>query len=344
MIKKVNVSSYKEYKGHELVFYFEDNTVGLRGYLAFHSTKNGPATGGTRVSLYPSDEEAISDVLRLSHAMTLKCKISQVPFSGGKSVIICDPKNKTEGLLKSYAKIIHSFNGLFTTGTDMGLNDDDVIVMREETPYVLKGNHNGITTSQMAAWGVFSCMEKITPLILNKSISNSTVSIKGVGKLGGALSLYLDKAGSDIFIADTDIDRISKVSSMLLNKPKVVSSDLIHKIESDIFSPCALGNEFTIQNINEIKSKIILGGANNQLMDDNLANDLKNKNIWYIPDFVVNAGGLIHIVDELGEGGYNSNRVRGKIKELSETVALLVNRSMETGKTPLDIACEISNK
>lgn len=341
MIKEINVSKNKYYDGHERVFYFEEKNVGLRGYIALHNTKNGPATGGTRLYPYRSKKEALEDVLKLSKAMTYKCIFSGVKFGGGKAVIIASPRDKNEDVLRAYANFIKSFKGKYTTGTDVGISDADTAFMSKITKFILRGDGGGTTTSLMAGRGVYeSVITSFKKLIPNKKLSDMTIAIKGVGKIGAELIRLLYKSGAKITVADKSLESISKVKK-LFPKVKVVDYKDIHKLKVDIYSPCAMGGEFNKKRIKELNCRIIVGGANNQFLDERDIQRVSKMGIVYIPDYVVNAGGLIQIVDELSKGGYNSKRVKNSIKNIGKSVAWLITESQKTGMTPFDVAQKV---
>jgi glutamate dehydrogenase/leucine dehydrogenase len=342
MIKQINAKKHPAYDGHEKVFYFEDKRTKLQGYIAWHNSKLGPLTGGTRLYPYKSKKEALGDVLSLSKAMSYKCAISHLPFGGGKAVIIGNVKLKNKNFLEAYAYVINSFNGKYTTGTDVNISDADIFIMSHITPYILRGDGGKRTTSQMAAKGVYVAIKKASKLILSKKENkNISVLVKGVGKLGGELVRLLTKDGMQVFIADINKKRASKLHDKY-PQTEVVNFRNIHKIKADIFSPCAIGNEFTKKVVEELNCKIIIGGANNQLANDKLAENLQMRGIWYIPDYVVNSGGLIQIIDGLSKKGYNLKRVTSRINQIGETTKKLIKQSLDSGETPLFISGKIA--
>ena len=244
MIKEINVKKYKAYAGHEKVFYFEDKPTKLKGFIAWHNTKFGPATGGTRLYPYISKSFAIDDVLRLSEAMTYKCVMAGVPFGGGKNVIIGNVNFKNKRFLSAYAKIIDSFNGKCTTGTDVGISDLDTEYMSKITPYILKGNGGDTTTSNMASYGIYTGIKTSIKLLLpGKKNKDVHIAIKGIGKIGLELVRLFNNDGFIITVADKDKNQIKKVNKLYSNV-NVVNYKNIHKINVDVYSPCAMGKEF----------------------------------------------------------------------------------------------------
>jgi glutamate dehydrogenase/leucine dehydrogenase len=342
MIKEIKPIHHKQYSNHEKVFYFEDKEVKLRGYIALHSTVRGPATGGTRLYQYKNNNDALGDVLRLSKAMTYKCAIADVPFGGGKAVIIGTINQKSKKFLKSYAQIIDSLKGKYTTGTDVGISDADTKYMSNVTPFILKGTSGHTSTSLMAARGVYEgIISAFQTLLPNKKIKDMTIAIKGTGKIGAELIRLLSKQKVQIIAGEIDKKNIIKIKK-LFPKVKVVNYKNIHKAKVDIYSPCAMGGEFTPKTIKELNCRIIAGGANNQFVNEKDIIKLSKRGIWYVPDYVINAGGLIQIVDEMNKGGYNTKRVRNRIKKIGSTTEYLIKESKKTSISTLEIARKIA--
>ncbi|MEK7616334.1 MAG: Glu/Leu/Phe/Val dehydrogenase dimerization domain-containing protein [Patescibacteria group bacterium] len=331
-----DIAKLPEFDRHEMVSCFQDQKTGLKGYIAIHNTNIGPATGGTRMYEYASDVDALRDVLLLSKAMTYKCALAGVKFGGGKAVIICNPKNKTKELLRTFGKKVNYFGGMFTTGTDAGISDQDATLMASSSKYIL-GQENGIKkahTSDMAALGVYygikTCFEE---LYGSPDPAGKTIAIKGLGKLGGELARLLLQDDANIIGAETDKDVVMAIKNKF---PKItfVSHEDIHKQVCDLYSPCALGNDLTPKVIRELRTKAIAGGANNQLATSEIGYKLHEMGILYAPDYVANAGGLINIVDELEKNGYQRKRVQTRIKKISKTLrtifALAKQKSIST--------------
>lgn len=313
----------KEFDNHEMVIGISDSQTKLKGYIAIHSTKLGPALGGTRLQDYPSEEAALRDVLNLSKAMSYKCALAGLPFGGGKAVLIADSQADRQAMLAAYARIVESLRGLFKTGTDMGIFDDDVKQMARHTKHMLgvsKADRGELTTAKMAALGVYYCIKSSLEHVFgNQSVEGKTVGVKGIGKLGGELARLLYEDGAKVVIADTDQ---AKVKSLLRKYPGMVAVDpsAIHKQSLDIYSPCATGREINSRVLGELKTKIIVGGANNQLADEKIGDKLFNKGIIYAPDYITNAGGLIYVADELEEDGFKKDRVLKRVRGIQATL------------------------
>ncbi|MBI2415190.1 MAG: Glu/Leu/Phe/Val dehydrogenase [Candidatus Kerfeldbacteria bacterium] len=324
-MEQIDVKNYKEFDNHERVIKVEDDNIGLKAYIAIHNSNLGPAIGGTRMYNYRTEKEAISDALNLSKAMTYKCALSGIKQGGGKGIIIGDPKiDKTEELIRTYAKKIDELGGSFITGEDVGLSEEDVQVMFEESNYFVGKSGLAGDPSPFAAQSVFYCMQAaIEDYMRATSFDGVSVAVKGVGKVGSSLVDLLVKAGAKVAIADIDDAQIDKILRRYSNIEVVHPKD-IHRFNADIFAPCALGGDINDKTVLELKAKIICGGANNQLAQPEVGDRLHKKGILYVVDYVANAGGLINVVDELEEEGYSKERVMMRIQIIKDTIKNLI--------------------
>ena len=289
--------------GHEQVVYCHDPDTGLKAIIGIHDTTLGPALGGTRFWNYPSEEEALVDVLRLSRGMTYKAAITGLPLGGGKAVIIGDhTKLKSEAFFRSFGKFINSLEGRYITAEDVNIKVEDINHVAKETNYV-----SGITSrksgtgdpSPVTAYGVF---QGIRASLKHKYRSNCLegirVAVQGVGQVGRYLCGYLKEEGAELIVADINEDNIKRVVEEY--GAEVIDTNLIHAADVDIYAPCALGGILNDKTIPEIKAKIIAGGANNQLLKDDIHGPMiKDAQILYAPDYAINAGGLISVCGEL---------------------------------------------
>jgi len=334
----------KEFDNHQMLIGISDEASGLRGYIAIHNTNRGPALGGTRLQAYPSVKVAIQDALNLSKAMTYKCALANLPWGGGKTVILSEKKMNRDAVLKSYAKLVESLNGLFKTGTDVGVFDSDVLNMAKYTNHMLgvsPGDRGDMSTSKIAALGVYySIKTALENVYGSEDINKKKIGIKGTGKLGGELVGLLYKEGADLYVADIDSRKTNVLKKMYPNI-NVVNAKTIHKLSLDIYSPCALGREFSSHNIGELNTKIIAGGANNQLEDDELGEKLNKRKILYAPDFIANAGGLIYVADELEADGFRPERVLKRVKGIRQTLEEVFTISKSKDLSTNQIANEI---
>src|SRR3989338_5283682 len=303
--------SYLKKMGHEEIIFCSDPATGLRAIIAIHSTALGPALGGTRMYPYPSEEEALEDVLRLSRGMTYKAAAVGLNLGGGKGVIIGDPKtDKSEALFRAYGAFIDRMKGQYITGEDVGIDVNDIEFMFMETDYVtgLSRAHGGSgDPSPMTAYGVLqgmlACIEK---KMGQKSVEGLTIAVQGLGHVGFRLVELLTQEGAKVIACDTDEKSVQKAQDQF--QMEVVAPDKIYEVKCDVFAPCALGGILNPKTIPLLKCKVVAGAANNQLRTDLDGELLNKKSILYAPDYVIKAGGLINVALELE--GYSEDRAR----------------------------------
>ncbi|MDO8493200.1 MAG: Glu/Leu/Phe/Val dehydrogenase dimerization domain-containing protein [bacterium] len=325
---------------HKRLIKFQDAGVGLKGFIAIHNTNLGPAAGGTRFKTYSNDNEAIQDALSLSKAMTYKCALAGVPYGGGKAVII-DSGKKDKELFESYARVVNYIKGQFMTGKDAGIGDREINYMSDICPYISSyvGSED---PSVYASLGVFSAMKSVLKKVYGgTSMDKIKVSIKGLGKVGFELARIVYEAGGRLVVADVDEERL-KMAEEKFKGIKIVSPDEIHKIKSNIYAPCALGNEFSEQNIKEINALVICGGANNQLSSPSIGRKLMDRGIVYVPDYVANAGGLIAVVDGFQHKKFSSDRVKMNLRVIEDNVSKVLEISSLQNRPTHEIADELA--
>jgi glutamate dehydrogenase/leucine dehydrogenase len=332
---------FREYSNHEFLMGLSDDISGLKAYVGIHNTNLGPALGGTRFKQYASEEEAMHDVLNLSKAMSYKCALANLPYGGGKAVIIAEPQLDRNEVLAAYSRLVDKLGGMFKTGTDVGVSDDDVRHMGQFTSHMLgltEADRGTLTTSGVAALGVFYAIQSaLNHLYGNPSFEGKTVAIKGAGKLGGELARLVIEAGGQVFVSDVDEAKCRSLEENLQGVT-TVSNDSIHTQDVDVYAPCALGGEFTTHTIGHLKCKAVAGGANNQLSDDSAGDQLHERGILYVPDYVANAGGLIYVADELEQDGFNQQRVLDRARHIGDTVTDILNRAKEQGMPTYKVA------
>jgi len=304
--------------GHEQVIFNYDQVTGLKSIIALHDTTLGPAFGGCRMVPYESEDAALEDVLRLSYSMTYKCGISGVDYGGGKAVIMGDPqRDKSEGLFRSLGRFVEMLKGRFYTGADAGTRPEDFVQSFRETKYIVGlpeafgGSGNpAVNTAYGVLLGIkASAKEKYG----ESNLKGKTVAVQGLGKVGGTLVDHLVEEECRVVVTDVSKEAIETVTQKY-PKIKSVEPDEIYKVKCDIFSPNAMGgvmNDFTVE---KLKCDIVAGAANNQLKEKKHSKMLHDKGILYAPDYIVNAGGLIQVSDEIG--GHNRERIKIKTERI----------------------------
>ena len=286
---------------HEQIVYCSDNDLGLKAIIGIHDTTLGPSIGGTRMWNYSSEEEGLKDVLRLSKAMSLKSSLAGLNAGGGKAVIIGDLKLKNKNFIKKYASFINDLNGKYWTAQDVNISSQDMIWMKDITPFVvgMPEEKGGLgDSSHPTAYGVYLGMKAATKFVYgNDSLEGKKIALQGIGKVGAKLIEYLDKENADIFVSDINNEILNNITDQY--KVKTFKNSELYSMDLDIFSPCALGAILNSESIKKLKCKIVAGAANNQLENDKTHDiELKEKNIVYVPDFLINAGGVISVYHE----------------------------------------------
>ena len=306
---------------YERVIFAQDEAAKLRTIIAIHSTRLGPALGGCRIQPYPSEEAALTDVLRLAEAMTWKAAASGLDLGGGKSVIIADPnRDKTEPLLRAFARVVDSLGGRYVTSVDVGSSVEDLDEMRRETPHVvgLSSAYGGSgDPSPVTARGVAAAMRScIYHLFRDTSLAGRRIAIQGAGKVGYHLAGILTVEGAEVVATDTSVDHLGRVVADF--GVDTCPPDQILEQECDVVAPCALGGVITEDVIPRMKCRIVCGAANNQLARAEDADALGRAGILFAPDFIVNAGGLISVADEMS--GWNADRVLARVEKIGRTL------------------------
>ena len=341
----MSVFNSRSFKNHENVVFCSDDASGLKAIIAVHSTTLGPAAGGCRFWDYTAahkhapidvadnraEEDAIYDVLRLSRGMSYKNAMAGLRLGGGKAVIIGNPKNiaSTE-LAHAFGRAIQRLGGAYYTAEDVGTSPSFLAHVAETCEYVSGLEAGPFATgdpSPHTAIGVYAGMKAAIKHKFNKdSLKGLHVAIQGVGNVGGYLAKYLQDDGATITIADINQDNINRV---LANGPaEVVSTHDIHKTECDIFSPCALGGGLNDATLPEIKASIIAGAANNQLETEGVHDEeLRQRDILYAPDYVINAGGIISIESEIYKESLNEANRKAKVLRIGETLTSIFKES-----------------
>lgn len=290
------IFNHLEFDGHEEVIYCHDDSLGLKAIIAIHSSQLGPAAGGCRMYPYDSEQAALTDVLRLSKGMTYKNAVAGLPLGGGKSVIIADPScsNKTE-LLQAFSYHVQQLNGRYWTAVDVGVGPHDADVMAENCDYIFARASQyepGFSPSSFTSLGGFIGIKAaVASCYGRQDLTGLKVAVQGLGATGFDLSRQLHEAGAELFVADVRADVVDLVVEQF--GAVAVSPDAIHAQEVDVFAPCAMGAVLNPNTIVDLKAKVVCGLANNQLATEQIGLELQQRGIVYVPDYVVNAGGMM---------------------------------------------------
>ncbi len=291
----MSIFSSESFDGHEIVAFFTDSKSGLKAIIAVHDSTLGPALGGCRMWSYANDEEALTDVLRLSRGMTYKNALAGLPWGGGKAVVLGDArKDKTPEMFQALGRAVESLGGRYITAEDVGTTPDDMFEVAKETDHVRGVKNVGHDPSPGTAFGVFKGIEATALARFGtKDLTGLRATVQGLGHVGYDVARRLRSAGAKLTVADVNQDALARAEQEL--GATIVDPDAIYDVDADLYVPCALGATVNAGTIARLKVKAIAGAANNQLATDEDGDALAERGILYAPDYVINAGGVIHI-------------------------------------------------
>ncbi|MGE5704701.1 MAG: Leu/Phe/Val dehydrogenase [Clostridia bacterium] len=317
----MKIFDYLQRYDYEQVLFCQDETSGLKAIIAIHDTTLGPALGGTRMWTYQTEEDAIVDALRLARGMTYKAAAAGLNLGGGKTVIIGDPrKDKSEELFRAFGRFIQGLNGRYITAEDVGTTVADMDMIHLETNYVTgvspafgsSGNPSPVT-----AYGVYRGMKAAAKVAYGTdNLSGKVIAVQGVGNVAYNLCRHLHEEGAHLIVTDINEDNVNRAVAEF--GAKAVGVNEIFQVDCDIFAPCALGAIINDDTIPLLKAKVIAGAANNQLKEERHGDLIHEKGLIYAPDYVINAGGLINVADELH--GYNRERALKKVETIYDNI------------------------
>lgn len=324
---------HPDFDGHEGVHIFSDTKSGLRAVIAVHNTVRGPGAGGTRLWSYAQTEDAVTDALRLSKAMSYKNAMAGLSLGGGKGVILRPDRDfDREAVFEAYGRAVDSIGGRYITAEDVGVSPDDMRIIKTQTDHVA-GLDDGPAASgdpsPLTAEGVFRSVKVAVRHAMGlESLKGLRVAVQGLGHVGYGLCEHLHGAGVHLIVTDINKAVLDKARSEF--GAVVVEPDKIHSVTADIFAPCALGGAISEKSLPQIRASIIVGAANNQLATPEMGEACRQRGILYAPDYVVNAGGIINVAAEVS-GTYDPNWVRGKLDALEITLKNIFDQAAEQG-------------
>ena len=330
---------------YEQVVFCHDRPTGLRAVVAIHSTVLGPSLGGTRFYPYATEDDAVEDVLRLARGMTYKSAAAGLDLGGGKAVILGDPaKDKTEALMRAYARFVDTLGGRYITAEDVGTTQADMDLIRRETHSVtgvsraLGGSGD---PSAATAYGVLHAMKATAKSMWGDAdLDDRHIVVSGVGKVGYALVRHLVEERSRVTIADVNEAAVAEAAKDF--GVDAVPAEKAHAVECDIFSPCAMGGALSRATIPELRCHAVVGSANNQLAEPAAAELLAKAGVVYAPDYIVNAGGVINIAEELSPAGYHRERAYAAIRRIFDTTTQVLAIAAREGITTAAAADHIA--
>lgn len=335
---------FKDYDNHRRLVGFSEPSVGLRGFMAIHRHNYSVALGGTRLLQYTNDHEAITDVLRLSRGMGRKSAMADLPLDGGKIVLIGDPGTvKTKEYLRAYGTILRSFAGQFITGEDVNITMDDADTIAETANTTHKDGMESVTIAGLSAKGgdpspvtargiLYGMRACLAHTFGDTTFNGRTIAIEGIGKVGYPLAEMLIKGGADVILADINPVPMAQLQSRYPGNVRVLEQhEDIYTTTCDIFAPCARGAVLSQQTIPRLQCRIVAGSANNQLAAEGDGNALYSQQIIYAPDYVINAGGLMNVYDEIHPQGYSRTRVMAQVKKIENRIEDILESSARAG-------------
>ncbi|MGH9278522.1 MAG: Glu/Leu/Phe/Val family dehydrogenase [Acidimicrobiales bacterium] len=325
-----------EADGYEQVAYCQHRGSGLKAIVAIHSTRLGPALGGTRFYPYETEDAALEDVLRLARGMTYKAAAAGLDLGGGKAVILGDPgRDKSEGLLRAYARFVDSLGGRYVTAEDVGTTQADMDMIRRETRHVtgvsveLGGSGD---PSAATAYGLLWAMKAVAQQLWgDESLEGRHIVVSGVGKVGSGLVKHLVDEHAKVTAADVNEAPATRMVTRF--GVESVGPDQAYSVPCDIFSPCALGGVLNPVTIPQLDCAAVVGAANNQLADPTCAKLLHDAGVLYAPDYVVNAGGVINIAEELSPTGYHLDLAKAAVRRIFDTLSSVLAAAAADGIT-----------
>jgi glutamate dehydrogenase/leucine dehydrogenase len=324
---------------YEQIVVCHDAATGLRAIVAIHSTILGPALGGTRFYPYATEDQAMEDVLRLARGMTYKSAAAGLDLGGGKAVILGDPATaKSEALLRAYGRFLDGLGGRYITAEDVGTTQADMDLIYRETRNVsgmsraLGGSGDpSVATAYGVWWAMKAAMQTLDG---TTDMGGCHVVVTGAGKVGSALIGHLVGEGAKVSVADVDDAAVARVVDRFSVTAVPVAE--AHTVACDIYSPCAMGGVLNERTIAGLGCRAVVGSANNQLATTDDGERLAERGIVYAPDFVVNAGGVINIAEELV--GYHRERAYANVRGIYDTTLSVLTASREQGVTPTAVA------
>ena len=323
----------------------EDKAVGLDGVIVIHSTRLGPGAGGCRFWHYPDLAAASADAFRLAEGMSYKNAMAGLPFGGAKAVLRRPAGDfDREALFRAFGRAVAALGGSYVTAEDVGTTVADMRSVAEETRHVAgieaDARRAGGDPSPWTAQGVFDAMAAGAAHAFGSSLKGLTVAVQGTGNVGAELCRRLADAGAELVIADINPERRDRLEKIL--GARVVAVEDIHKVEADIFAPCALGGALTVESVGAMKARLVCGGANNQLATPEVAELMVRRGIAYVPDYVANAGGIISVSAEyLGE---NRAHVVARVAQIGPRVAALLEEAAACRLSPALVADRMAER
>jgi len=338
----MSLFEHKEFDQHEQVVFCHDKQTGLKAIIAIHDTTMGPALGGTRLWNYASSAEALTDVLRLSRGMTYKSALAGLPLGGGKAVIIGDAKSiKSAELFRAYGRFVNSLSGRYITAEDVNIRTSDIAIIAEETAFVAGTAEKAGDPSPHTALGTYLGLKAAVKHAFGQdNLSGIRIAVQGLGAVGYDFADYCHRDGAQLFVTDINPAACERAAQQL--NATVVGLDEIYALEVDVYAPCALGATVNDDTLKLLKAKIIAGSANNQLATPAHDQMVMDMGVLYAPDYVINAGGVIHVCSEAAN--MSRTETDQKVRDIYTTLTTIFSRSKSESRPTGQIADELARE
>ena len=338
----MSLFEHPEFDHHEEVAFCHDEESGLKAIIAVHDTTLGPSLGGTRLWNYSSSAEALTDVLRLSRGMTYKSAMAGLPLGGGKAVIIGDAKTiKSDQLFRAYGRFINSLGGKYITAEDVNIRTSDIDIVAQETQHVAGTADKAGDPSPHTALGTYLGLKAAAKHRLgSEDLTGIKIAVQGLGAVGYDFAKYCREDGAELIVTDINEEALERAKNEL--GATVVGLDEIYAVDADIYAPCALGATINDETLKQLKCKIIAGSANNQLANPKHDKMVKDMGILYAPDYVINAGGVIHVCSEAANMSLEETDKR--VRDIYNTLDKLFTRAKEEDRPTGELADEMARE
>ncbi len=335
----MQVFAHPDFDDHEQVVFARDAQAGLTAIISVHNTNLGPGLGGCRIWKYDTEDQAVTDVLRLSRGMTYKAALAGLALGGGKSVILADARaEKTPEMMRAMGRAVERLSGRYIVAEDVGATVDDMDMIATETSHVSGVSSGAGDPSPWTAEGVFLSMQAAARYRWGKDVAGRRVSVQGLGNVGSHLCRMLADAGAQLVVSDINADAVSRIVDE--TGAETVDPARAHTAEVEIFAPCALGAGLNASTIPEIRAEIVCGAANNQLATEEDGPRLAARGVLYAPDYLINAGGLISVARR--PLGLSEAEARAKLEDIPKTLIEILERAEQREISPARAADDIA--
>lgn len=319
----------------------QDEKTGLRGIIAIHSTRRGPALGGCRFLSYPNEQAALQDAIRLAQGMSYKAALAGLELGGGKSVILRPAHvDDRAALFEAFGRFIDSLDGRYITAMDSGTSSEDMDCIAQYTQHVTSTTRAG-DPSPHTALGVFAGLRATAAARFGSDdLDGLRVAIQGLGHVGYALAEHLQAAGAELFVSDIDAGKVQLAVEQL--GARAVASEALLSTPCDILAPCGLGGVLDRNTVAKLRCGAIAGAANNQLANPEMGDELDARGILYAPDYVINAGGLIYVA--LTHQGRNSGEITAQLSHISQRLTEIYAEAQAHKRSPARVADSLAER